>query len=78
VPSRRARVYDAAMRCTVTVHREGTAFVARCAEVPEYEGRGPSSAAAVEQLRARIVFWLESCPCDVTADAGLELHVREP
>ena len=52
-------------------------FVARCAEIPEYEGRGPTSDAAVEQLRARIVFWLESCPCDVTADSGLELRVQE-
>jgi hypothetical protein len=61
----------------VTVCKEGATFVARCAEVPEYEGRGDTSAAAVAQLRARIVFWIESCPCDVTADAGLTLDVRE-
>ena len=65
------------MKCSVTVRREGSMFVARCAEIPDYEGRGPTSDAAVEQLRARIVFWLESCPCDVTADSGLELRVQE-
>jgi hypothetical protein len=65
------------MKCSVTVSREGAGFVARCAEVPEYEGKGATSAAAVAQLRARIVFWIESCPCDVTADAGLEMDVRE-
>ena len=65
------------MKCSVTVSREGAMFVARCAEVPDYEGRGDSSAAAVAQLRARIVFWIESCPCDVTADAGIEMNVRE-
>jgi len=63
------------MKCSVLVRRENGSFVATCAEVPEYEGRGASSAAAVEQLRARILFWLESCPCDVTADAGLEMKV---
>jgi len=65
------------MKCTVTIRREGGEFIARCAEVPEYDGRGATSAAAVEQLRARILFWIESCPCDVTADAGLEMNVRE-
>ena len=65
------------MKCSVTVRREGGSFVARCAEVPEYDGRGATLAAAVDQLRARILFWLEACPCDVTADDGLTLTVRE-
>ena len=65
------------MRCTVTVRREGATRVARCAEVPEYEGRGPTAAEAVARLREQLVFWLESCPCDVTADEGLVLDVRE-
>jgi predicted RNase H-like HicB family nuclease len=65
------------MKCTVTLRRENGAFVARCAEVPEYDGRGATSGAAIEQLRARILFWLEACPCDVTADHGLVLEVHE-
>ena len=63
------------MKCTVTVKREGPVYVARCPEVAECEGRGASVEDAVQQLRARIVFWMESCPCDVTADSGLELRV---
>ena len=65
------------MRCSVTVRNEAGAFVARCAEVPEYEGRGATSAEAVSRLRAQLVFWLEACPCDQTADNGLVLDVRE-
>jgi len=64
------------MHCSVTVRREGAGFVARAAEVPEYEGRGTSSQEAVEGLRAQLVFWLEACPCDQTADDGLVLDVR--
>jgi predicted RNase H-like HicB family nuclease len=65
------------MRCNVTVRRAGAEFVARCAEVPDYEGRGATSEAAVAKLRDQLVFWLEACPCDQTADDGLTLEVRE-
>lgn len=63
------------MRCTVTLERAAGAVVARCAEYPDCEGRGPTAEAALERLRASVLFWLESCPCDQTADAGLVLDV---
>ncbi len=63
------------MRCRVTITREAAGLVARCAEFPECAGRGPSREAALGELRAAVLFWLEACPCDVTADGGLELEV---
>jgi len=63
------------MRCSVTLHRDGAAVVATCAEFPACEGRGTSGADAVARLRESMLFWIESCPCDVTAGPGLVLHV---
>jgi len=63
------------VRYRVTVERAGGEWVAR-AEGTGCEGRGASSSAAVERLRAAIVFDLEVCPCDVTADDGVVLDVR--
>jgi hypothetical protein len=63
------------MRCTVTLERTGGAVLARCAEYPECVGRGESAEAALALLRASVLFWLESCPCDQTADPGLVLDV---
>ena len=63
------------MRYLVTVERAGGEWVAR-AEGTGCEGRGASSSAAVERLRAAIVFDLEICPCDVTADDGVVLEFR--
>jgi hypothetical protein len=65
------------MRCSVTVRASAGQFVARSAEVPQYEGRGPTALEAVAHLRAQLLFWLEACPCDQTADDGLVLDVRE-
>ena len=65
------------MRCSVTVRPHAGRYVARAAEVPQYEGRGPSADLAVADLRAQILFWLEACPCDQTADDGLVMDVRE-
>jgi hypothetical protein len=65
------------MRCSVTLSREGAQVVARCREVPECEGRGPTPPEALARLRASVLFWIESCPCDVTADSGLVLNVVE-
>ena len=65
------------MRCSVRLEREGSDVVARCAEFPECLGRGSDRAAALQHLRASVVFWLETCPCDQTADAGLVLDVIE-
>ena len=65
------------MRCTVRLNREGVEVVARCAEFPECEGRGAAPSEALARLRASVVFWLEACPCDQTADAGLVLDVVE-
>src|SRR5262249_23025076 len=64
-----------AMRCHVTLAREGGEFVARCAEVPGGSGRGASRQVAVARLRDNVRFWLEACPCDTTADGGLVLEV---
>ena len=63
------------MRCRVSLAREGTELVARCAEYPQCEGRGTSRDEALARLRRALVFWLETCPCDVTLDGGLELDV---
>jgi hypothetical protein len=63
------------MRCRVTLTREGAALVARCAEYPQCEGRGASRDEALARLRSSLLFWLETCPCDVTLDCGLELEV---
>ncbi len=65
------------MRCAVTVRAMGGEYVARCAEVPQFEGRGVNASEAVASLRAQIVFWLEACPCDQTAEPGLVFDVRE-
>jgi hypothetical protein len=63
------------MRCAVTLSREPDAIVARCAEFPSCEGRAASPREALDRLRASVLFWLETCPCDVTADSGLVLDV---
>ena len=63
------------MRCAVTLRRDGGSVVATCADFPACEGRGPDRATALARLREALVFWLESCPCDVTAGPGLELLV---
>jgi hypothetical protein len=65
------------MRCRVSLSREGGDVVARCGEFPGCEGRGSSAPAALAQLRASVVFWLEACPCDQTAEPGLVLDVVE-
>jgi len=59
------------MRCAVTLDREAGDVVARCREFPGCEGRAGSRAEALARLRASVVFWLEACPCDQTADFGL-------
>ena len=63
------------MRCHVTLAREGQELVARCAEYPACSGRGATRERALAQLRDVVLFWLEACPCDTTADGGLELEV---
>ena len=63
------------MRCSVTLDREGAEVVARCREFPSCEGRAASPQEALSRLRASVVFWLEACPCDQTADQGLVLDV---
>ena len=63
------------MRCSVTLHRDGANVVARCAEFPNCEGRGPGTPEALARLRDSVLFWLEACPCDQTAGPGLELDV---
>jgi hypothetical protein len=65
------------MRCAVTLAREGGQVVARCREFPSCEGRAPSRTTALARLRDSVIFWLEACPCDQTADAGLVLDVVE-
>lgn len=65
------------MHCTVTLHPEAGAVVARCREFPECEGRGGDRAQALEKLRASVLFWLEVCPCDTRAESGLVLDVTE-
>lgn len=65
------------MRCSVSLKREGGAIVARCREYPGCEGRGPNVEDALGSLRQSVLFWLEACPCDTTADGGLVLDVIE-
>jgi len=65
------------MRCSVTLNREGGDVVARCLEFPRCEGRAPAGPEALSRLRESVLFWLEACPCDQTADAGLVLEVIE-
>jgi predicted RNase H-like HicB family nuclease len=65
------------MRCAVSLRREGAEVVARCREFPGCEGRATGRAEALARLRASVVFWLEACPCDQTADDGLLLEVVE-
>ncbi len=63
------------MRCSVTLHREADQVVARSAEYPACTGRGATAEQALERLRASVLFWLEACPCDQTADQGLNMVV---
>ena len=63
------------MRCHVTLSRESGERVARCVEFPECAGRGASRDAALAQLREAVLFWLEACPCDTTAEGGLQLEI---
>lgn len=65
------------MRCAVSLRRDGGEILARCAEFPGCEGRAATRAEALARLRASVLFWLEACPCDQTADAGLVLDVVE-
>ena len=65
------------MQCHVTLRREASGVVARCSEFPECEGRGPSAADAVSRLRAAVLFVLETCPCDQTAEPGLVMTIVE-
>ena len=65
------------MRCRVSLARHGSDVVARCQEFPDCEGRGASPDVALARLRDSVLFWLESCPCDQTADPGLVLQVVE-
>lgn len=59
----------------MTLTREGADLVARCREYPGCEGRAASRSEALARLRASVLFWLEACPCDQTADDGLVLDV---
>ena len=63
------------MLCHVTLQREAAELVARCAEYPECTGRGPTRETALARLRESVLFWLEACPCDTTADGGLRFEV---
>ena len=63
------------MRCHVTLVSAAGEQVARCAEFPECTGRGASREAALAQLREAVRFWLEACPCDTTANDGLQFEV---
>ena len=63
------------MRCHVTLANAGGEWVARCAEFGECTGRGASREAALAQLREAVRFWLEACPCDTTANDGLQFEV---
>ena len=65
------------MRCRVTIGREGSSLVARCGDFPGCLGRGDTAAEALARLRTSILFWLEACPCDQTAEPGLVLDVIE-
>jgi predicted RNase H-like HicB family nuclease len=63
------------MLCHVTLSRDGSDLVARCAEYSECTGRGRTREEALACLRESVRFWLEACPCDVRADEGLRLEV---
>jgi len=63
------------MRCSVTLKSDGDGVVASCEEYPGLSGRGLSAASALEALRSSVLFHEETCPCDLTAGPGLELHV---
>lgn len=63
------------MRCSVSITREQGQIVARCDELPACEGRAVTRDEALGRLRRAIAFWIETCPCDVTAEAGLVLEV---
>ena len=52
-------------------------MVARCREFPGCEGRALNRHEALTRLRSSVIFWLEACPCDQTADDGLVLDVVE-
>lgn len=65
------------MRCSVTLKREGDALIARCREYPECEGRGSTETEALDRLRRSVLFWVEACPCDTTAESGLVFDVVE-
>jgi hypothetical protein len=65
------------MRCSVTLLRQGAEVVARCREFPACEGRAGSGPEALARLRSSVLFWIESCPCDVTAESGLVMEVVE-
>jgi len=59
----------------VSLAKDGGRVVARCEEFPGCEGRGAGATEALAKLRESVLFWLEACPCDQWADAGLELTV---
>jgi predicted RNase H-like HicB family nuclease len=63
------------MRCGVTLRRDGAAVIATCADFPACDGRGATALEALERLRESLLFWIETCPCDVTAGPGLVLDV---
>ena len=63
------------MRCSVTLRRDGGDIVAHSAEYPACEGRGASREEALSRLRQSVLFWLETCPCDQTAEPGLVLTI---
>jgi predicted RNase H-like HicB family nuclease len=63
------------MRCAVTLRREGRGVIATCADFPACDGRGATAAEAMARLREAVLFWLEACPCDQTAEPGLVLDV---
>jgi len=65
------------VHCRVTLIHRGTDVEARCAEFPGCEGRGATRSEALAKLRSSVVFWLEACPCDTTADQALVLDVVE-
>ena len=65
------------MRCRVSIRNEAGEWLARWEEHPSVAGRGSSRDAALDRLRAAILFDLEMCPCDVTTADGLVLDVVE-
>ena len=76
VIARRApRCHHRAMRCPVTLRRDGAGVIATCGDYPSCEGRGATAEEALARLKESLAFWLELCPCDVTTAPGLELAV---